>query len=375
MDQPVPGCMCYRTWASRCHPPPRPYPASLLPVLPPPLSSPYFPLHPSLFCPPPTHCFPQPSHSWLRALAARSEELLPRCNSWEVSVVMWGLLVLGAGRAVGGGAGRGAAEPRGRGAVQGVASAGAGRGAAEPRGRGAAVQGVTSAAAGEQEVGEEEEEEEDEGAATATYIEAQREQRAASGAAHNATGGTACVRPQPAWAELGLSVAYGRMASAQPEHLARMLWCAATLGARVGGAAEEREGWDGGAAARAGRWYGAKGDSEAEDVEEGGEEEEEEEEGRAASRGRGETDPVSETEPSFYGGDNDVASGGGALAMPHYIDGRSGTRSDGSGSSGGPLVVPLYWLRRFFRQTAGRLDEFDALSFSSTLWALAKLKV
>ena len=274
---------------------------------------------------------------------------------------MWGLLVLGAARAVSG-AGRGGAEPRGRGAVQGVASA-----------------------ALEQEVGEEEEEKEEE-AATATYVEAQREQRVASGTVYNGANGTAGVRPQPAWAELGLSVAYGRMTSAQPEHLARMLWCAATLGARVGGAAEEREGWDGGAAARVGRRYEAQGESEeAEDGEEGGEEEEEEEEGEGAVS--------SEPEPAFGGSGNNNDRPGGAslgsdaLAVPHFIDGGSGTISDGSdvrsggsgggsgSSGGGPLVVPHYWLRRFFRQTAGRLDEFDALSFSSTLWALARLKV
>ena len=37
----------------------------------------------------------------------------------------------------------------------------------------------------------------------------------------------------PSWAAVALGAAYDRMASAQPEHVSRVLWCAASLGARM----------------------------------------------------------------------------------------------------------------------------------------------
>ena len=38
-------------------------------------------------------------------------------------------------------------------------------------------------------------------------------------------------------------------------------------------------------------------------------------------------------------------------------------------------LCSLSCIYRFFRQTSQQLDSFEPLSFSSTLWALAKLKV
>ena len=113
----------------------------------------------------------------------RSLDLLPRCNSWEVSVVVWALFSLGGGKAMAGAA----------------------------RDLSAGVEAT--------EVGSE--------AAT--------------------VGGTADpapvapvvpVVPVVPWPRAAMAALYGAMSAAQPEHLARVLWCAASLGARAESSSE-----------------------------------------------------------------------------------------------------------------------------------------